>query len=109
MASQQQNVVLRGNNMRELWSTEFQDPWEPFEIKCTVLQVLHYVHFVFACPALLFFFFFFFQKNVCTFLWRAALVGIHMVPTAFKLREFLRVGQVTKAWPITVAYSPFNQ
>lgn len=50
--------------MRELWSTEFQGSWEPFEIKCTVLQVLHYVCFVFACPALLFLFFsFFFRKT----------------------------------------------
>ena len=41
MASQEQNLVTRHNNMRERWSTEFQDPCKPFEIQYMILQVLH--------------------------------------------------------------------
>ena len=80
MASQQQNLVTRHNNMREMWSTEFQDPCKPFEIQYMILQVLHSLFL----PAWHFPFFvcFFFLKNECTFLGRVALLGLYMVSTA---------------------------
>lgn len=91
MASQQQNLVTRHNNMREVWSTEFQDPRKPFEIQCMILQVLHGLflpawHFPFC-------FVFFLKNNECTFPGRVALLGLYMVSPAYKSENIYWLGK----------------
>ena len=69
-------------------ATKLQDPREPFEIKCKILQVLHCVCFIFTCLALPFS-----SEQNTHFFVEQPLLGSHMVPTAFKSQNSSKLEQ----------------